>query len=197
MSVLFEKVVPSATQSIRHDHEHIAALFHKFTPDVSPATCAALVRNLCTALEIHAQLEEELFYPALRAAGLEDPVLNRSIPDHDEMRRFATELRSLDEQDDELMPLLHELMRTVLHHVADEEAVLLPRAEQLLGSERLAELGAQMARRRAELASPHAGEMAHDMARIAPAKTAMLTLGAMTAGVLLAQAWRHRRGHHL
>jgi len=48
------------------------------------------------------------------------------------------------------------LMRDVLHHAAEEETILLPKAERLLGSSRLTELGGEMMKRRLELAKPHA-----------------------------------------
>jgi hypothetical protein len=51
-------------------------------------------------------------------------------------------------------------MRKIMHHVADEETVLLPEAERMLPKERLNELGAQMTRRRLELIKPKAGKVA-------------------------------------
>jgi hypothetical protein len=75
-----------------------------------------------------------------------------------------------------------ELMRYVMRHVADEETMLLPDAERVLG-DRLDELGARMMRRRMELAAPRAGEIAVNTARAFPG-----ALVAM-AGVLLVGAF--------
>lgn len=45
-----------------------------------------LVDTICLALEIHAQLEEEIFYPAIREFGRDADMVGESIPEHDEMR---------------------------------------------------------------------------------------------------------------
>jgi hypothetical protein len=84
-----------------------------------------------------------------------------------------------------------ELMRGIIHHVADEETILLPDAERLL-HDRLSELGAQMTRRKLELSMPHAGEMAWNAARAMPAATLVAGAGALLAGsYLLRHALRH------
>ena len=54
-----------------------------------------LVDTVCVALEIHAQLEEEIFYPALRAHA-DTEFLRKSVPEHDQMRRLITHLRNLE-----------------------------------------------------------------------------------------------------
>ena len=57
------------------------------------------------------------------------------------------------------------LLCDVLHHVADEETTLLPQAERLVGKERLCELGAEMTKRRLELAGPKTLSIARNTAR--------------------------------
>ena len=74
-----------------------------------------------------------------------------------------------------------ELMRGVLHHVADEETTLLPDAERLLG-ERLEDLGLQMTKRRLELTAPRAGEIAVNTIRAIPATSMVLAAVAVVAG---------------
>jgi hypothetical protein len=76
------------------------------------------------------------------------------------------------------------LMRDVLHHVADEETTLLPDAERLLG-DRLGELGAQMTKRRLELAAPRAGEIAVNTVRGMPASSMLVAAGALIAGTYI------------
>jgi hypothetical protein len=145
----------------------------------------AIVRSICTALEIHAQLEEEIFYPALRAINPNLPELGKSVPEHDEMRGHIEQLRKLSVKDPEYDEALRTLMRGVIHHVADEETVLLPLAEQQFEANRLSELGAQMTERRLVLAKPKAREMAVDLARASPGKSALVLAGALTATALL------------
>ena len=77
------------------------------------------IRSAC-ALEIHAQLEEEIFYPALRAIA-DTEFVEKSVPEHDQMRRLITQLRNLEPADASYDETFFELMNIVMHHVADEE----------------------------------------------------------------------------
>ena len=174
-------LAPSATRLIRMDHSHVLALFRQVQPGTSPGTRRALVRSACLALEIHAQLEEELFYPALRALGPDLETVEKSPGEHDAMRRLIARLDGMAPTDAGYDAAVLELMRDVLHHVADEETTLLPAAERLL-PERLGELGARMLRRRLELSLPRAGELAWHGLR-APAQTAFAaTVGLLALG---------------
>jgi hemerythrin superfamily protein len=181
---VLRKLSPPITKMIRMDHSHVMVTSHKYTADASPDKKKAIVDAICLALDIHAQLEEEIFYPALREVDAGNEVLGKSKPEHDEMRRLVEQLRGMDPADTGYDTTFSSLMRTVMHHVADEEAVLLPAAERLLGKERLSELGAQMTKRRFQLASPHAGEIAVNTVRAMPAGT-MLVAGGLLAGAYL------------
>lgn len=177
-----------ATQQIRRSHEQLLALYHQLTPDLSAAQCDAGVRRLCTALDVHERIEEELFHPALREAGIDDPSLARGLPHHDEIRRLTGVIRQLEPGDEALMTRVHELMRNVLVHMADVETMLLPLAERRIGEQRMAELGERIAARRAPLADLPGD--ANLPAHATPARTAALTVGAITAGMLLVRTLR-------
>ena len=84
-------------------------------------------------------------------------------------------------------------MRHVMHHVADEETLLLPAAERLL-PDQLSGLGAQMTRRRLELAAPRTPELASSLARSMSPGTVVGIGGAMLAG---AYCSRGRHGDRL
>ena len=200
MNTITRKLSPNATSMIRMDHTHVLAQFHKIDPRIAEGQREAVVRSICAALEIHAQIEEEIFYPAVRASGVNAPALERSLPEHDEMRRLIERVRSLDGQRAAQDDALNELINVVMHHMADEETQILPAAERFLGPERLAELGAQMTERRLELARPRAAELASDLARAAPAKTALVAIGALVAGTMLVKAFssngRQAHDHH-
>lgn len=183
MTTFTDKLVPDVTNMIRLDHSHVLATFRQYKPGSSPQVKQALVHGACLALEIHAQLEEEIFYPALRQVS-DVPALQRAQPEHDEARRLIGLMRSMQPSDARYDETFMELMRCVLHHVADEETTLLPEAERLL-PDRLGELGRQMAKRRLQLAAPRAGEMAANMARAMPKSTIAVTLGFLAAGLWL------------
>ena len=191
MSKLTDGLFPNAVSMIRLDHTHVMATYHQYDLDARPGVKRGLVNTACTALEIHAQLEEEIFYPAMREVSNSE-VLQKSVPEHDEMRRLIARLRSMEPDDPEYDDTFMELMRGVLHHVADEESVVLPQAQRLL-AERLQELGAAMTKRRLELAVPRSGEIAGNLVRSMPGST-MALIGAAVSGACLA-TWYRRRSH--
>jgi hypothetical protein len=187
MNSMLDRVTPGITAMIRVDHSHVIALLRRYKPDVSRSRKKALAANACLALEIHATLEEEIFYPALRPLMADDPVMQKSEPEHDEMRRLVGELRSRlreDAADASFDDRFLELMRIVMHHVADEETRLLPAAERLMPGQ-LVSLGAEMTKRRMELMKPHATEIAATTARSFPAGAALLAAGALALGAAL------------
>lgn len=188
----FAKLSPRITKMIRADHSHVVLLFHRYEADAPPRRKHSIVEAACLALEIHAQLEEEIFYPALRDVAANEQALSKSLPEHNEMRRLIGELRSMQPADPAYDTRFMALLRDVLHHVADEESILLPAAERLL-PDRLNALGAQMTRRRLQLAAPHAGEMAVHSARAMPATTMLAAGGLIAGGYLLGRALQHRR----
>jgi hypothetical protein len=192
MNAVVNRMTPTITTMIRMDHSHVLALFHRYRPDTPVGRKRALIANACLALETHAQLEEEIFYPALRTVLTGDQTLEKSEPEHNEMRNLITDLRgrvggegAIDASvDDRFM----DLMRVVIHHVADEETRLLPAAERLL-TDQLARLGGEMTRRRIELLRPHAAEIAATTVRSFPAGAAagaaLITAGAVALGAML------------
>ncbi|MBT9463028.1 hemerythrin domain-containing protein [Hydrogenophaga sp.] len=184
---------PAATRILRMDHAHVLADFHKLRADTPAAARAAICRRICTALELHTQLEEELFYPALRELTTHLPSLDHSQTVHADMRRQMERVRQLDEHAAEQTAALHALITQMLQHVHLEETLLLPAAEELLGAERLNELGVRMTRRRVELARPHAVDMAADAVRAAPLKSALYAAGTLLASGLVFQHLRRRR----
>jgi hemerythrin superfamily protein len=184
MHEIMTRMSPGATTMIRMDHTHAMATFHKYRVEAAPDKKEAVAETLCLALEIHARLEEEIFYPALRSFAPD--LVNKSVPEHNEMRRLIAQLRQTRPDDAAFDTTLMELMRGVMRHVADEETMLLPDAERVLGERRLSELGAEMTRRRFELVTPRAGEIAVNTVRTFPGATlafsGLLMLGAFLIG---------------
>jgi hypothetical protein len=90
---------PSITTMIRMDHTHVMAAFHRYHADTPWWRKRAIVELACTALEIHAQLEEEIFYPALEIALPGDDTLQKSKPEHDQMREDIAKLRGMGPDD--------------------------------------------------------------------------------------------------
>lgn len=174
---------PEITTLIRLDHSHVLSAFRRYRSRSSPARKRAIATHVCLALQIHAQLEEEIFYRALFEAGVSTEVLDKSVNDHEEMRSLINVLRATAAEDPGHDEAFARLIRAVIHHVAEEETVLLPLAEAKL-QHRLRELGWKMIVRRVELLKPHAGEVASTAALTFPVATAVAAVG-VCAGVWL------------
>jgi hemerythrin superfamily protein len=185
MNSLMTRLSPTITNMIRMDHTHVLASFHQYHIDDSVQTRQALVNTICIALEIHAQLEEEIFYPAMRALEKDRSTVDKSFPEHAEMKRLIARLRSLEPDDASYNDTFMELMRDVMHHVADEETILLRDAERNMDPDRLSELGAEMTKLRLQLAAPRAGEIAWNTVRGLPATSMLIAAGAVLAGTYL------------
>jgi hemerythrin superfamily protein len=176
-----KKLSPSITDMIRFDHSHVMVTFHQYTRDKRPSVKKALAETLCDAIEIHATLEEEIFYPVMRPRAADQKVMEKSQPEHMEIRIIIDELRRTDPRDSRHDDLVFKLMRDVVHHAADEETVLLPEAEQTLSRDRLSELGVQMTKRRLELVGPKAGKLATNHAVGFSGSTAAVVVGLASA----------------
>ncbi len=194
LQTLLHKASPTITNMIRADHTHVLATFHQYEADTSHGTKEALVNTIMLALEVHAQLEEEIFYPALQTLNAEGAVVAKSVPEHDAMKRLIAVLRTMSASDMAYDDTVMELMRDVMHHVADEETILLPAAEKLM-PHRLEELGVEMTERRIELIKPRSLEIAWNTARALPASTMIMGVGAVLAGVMVLKSLASTRHH--
>ncbi|HYG55998.1 MAG TPA: hemerythrin domain-containing protein [Burkholderiales bacterium] len=172
MKPLFRSAAPSIADMIRADHARVMFAFHRYSVHARPGVRRALAATICRLLEVHAQAEEEVFYAELRKAG---SAVERDLgTEHEEMRRLITALRATPADDPSFDAVFMELMRTVIHHVADEETTVLPYAETHL-AERLAPMGVRFMSRRAQL-----------MASQLPAKKSLVMgAGALIAGVFV------------
>jgi len=184
MSAALDAMTPDITRMIRLDHAHVLAAFRRYRARMPEVRKRALVENVCLALDIHAQLEEEIFYPAMRHIAAAGEILEKSVPEHDEMRTLIGSIRDMDPLDARYDETFRKLVRAVLHHVADEETILLPLAEELIPDE-LGHLGRLMTRRRIELLKPHAAEAAATTIRTFPIGAAAAAVGVLAAGWLL------------
>ncbi|WP_051933501.1 hemerythrin domain-containing protein [Massilia sp. BSC265] len=137
---------------LRADHEQVRSLFHAFAmlDREEEAQRERVVDELCDALAMHAMLEDELFYPALRGA-VEDGLLDDAALEHDSMRELVEQLGTLFPDDDFFDVSVAVLADEVERHVAFEEKLLFP-ALARAGADQLA-LGLRLRARRAELES--------------------------------------------
>jgi Hemerythrin HHE cation binding domain len=140
----------SAARIIRQDHKKVAGLFKKFDQAKTGAAKKRVINRLAKALDVHAQLEEEIFYPAVRKQLGEEDLLEEAHKEHEEAKEIMTELEAMDGEDERLEPKFSELIECVQHHVEEEEGELLPMVEE--STMDLALYGEQMTERKEDLA---------------------------------------------
>lgn len=184
---VIERVAPSATDLVRRDHTLVLATFHRYHAGLSPRLKRALVRSVCLALELHARIEEEILYAAMREVEQSD-FLRRAPSEHDEMRRLIAQLRETPADSPSYDATFLTLMRDVMHHVADEETSFLPEVERVLRG-RLGELGATWMRRRLALLAPRTPRLVYERARGMPAGSMLMLVGLVLGGLLVGQRW--------
>lgn len=87
-----------------------------------------LARRLCLELTVHAQIEEEIFYPAVRAAIKETTLLDEATVEHRTQRDLIAHLQQADEADDMFDARVKVLGEYVDHHVREEKGEIFTRA---------------------------------------------------------------------
>lgn len=190
-----------STSQIRFDHTHVTASFHRYDPNSDPETKQGLARYICIALKIHAALEEEIFYPAMRREGIDASVIdNTNLPQHADQHRLIQKLEAMQPTDPNFEQTFMELMRATFHHVADEETMLLNDVERRVSRERLNEIGKEMTKRRMELSKDYGVDMVSSMNQATSNTTKLVAGGALLAGGFMIGRALSRDGtsqHHM
>jgi uncharacterized membrane protein/hemerythrin superfamily protein len=144
---------PNAVAMIKEDHRQVESLYQDYQLlDGHPAEQRPVVEQICHELEIHAKLEEDIFYPAVQAHLREDgpDLVAEAIKEHNAMKRLVGQLQTGVLVDTDYDRTVKQLMDGVQRHVRQEENEILPRAEQQLGNT-IEQLGIQMQHRKQQL----------------------------------------------
>jgi hemerythrin superfamily protein len=144
-----EPNMPSATQMIRQDHKKVEGLFKKFEQTKGAQAKRRLAENAMAELEVHAALEEEIFYPAVKREVDDGSLVQEALEEHQTVKQLISELRGMEEADDEFESQFSELVENVQHHVEEEENEMLPKVEE--SELDLNSLGQQMSERKQEM----------------------------------------------
>ncbi|HET9596299.1 MAG TPA: hemerythrin domain-containing protein, partial [Anaeromyxobacteraceae bacterium] len=147
-----------AIQLIERDHREVERLFGAFDRAARAGDVreqARLAREITRELSVHAAIEEQVLYPALRRAGVEAERLD-ALEDHHAVKVLLSELDALGPRAERFAPKVRLVARSVRRHVEEEESELLPRLRQALGDDELRSMGEELARaRRAAPTRPH------------------------------------------
>lgn len=128
--------VPKATSLLKDDHKKVKKLFAEYDKleDDDQEGCDRIFEEIKTELTIHAQIEEEIFYPATAAAQDEEArmLVSEAREEHKIVKQLLDEIESLDEGDeDECEAKMKVLKESVLHHAEEEEKELFPVFDEL------------------------------------------------------------------
>lgn len=134
------------------DHREASEMFEQFENlgDRAKAGKQKLVQKVCKALLVHTQIEEEILYPAVRAAikELEDKI-DEALVEHAAAKDLIRQLHDMDPEDDLYDAKVKVLGEEVEHHVGEEEKEMFPKIRQ--SDLDLDALGLELAQRKQEL----------------------------------------------
>jgi hemerythrin superfamily protein len=109
----------------------------------------ALAEQICAMLTAHATIEEEIFYPAARDAGVEGDLLDEAEVEHASAKDLIGQIRSMSSDDDLYDAKVRVLGEYIDHHVDEEEGEIFSRCREAKMD--LAGLGESIAERKSEL----------------------------------------------
>jgi hypothetical protein len=137
-----------AIAMLKRDHDNVKALFDQFEKAERKAEKQKIVKQALEELRIHSTLEEEIFYPAVRAQ-LKNGVMNEADEEHHVAKVLIAELDTIDSDNDHWDAKFTVLSESVRHHIKEEEDEMLPMARDLKID--FQALGEKMEHRKAEL----------------------------------------------
>jgi hemerythrin superfamily protein len=142
----------NAIDLLKRDHDEVEDLFKQFeaSEERDTASRGELAMRICAALAVHAEIEEELFYPALRRGARDAAdLLDEAAVEHQSLKDIIERLRAASPSDPLFNAGVKVLSEYVKHHVHEEEDEIFPKAKT--SDVDLDKLGARMAQRKDEL----------------------------------------------
>ena len=122
-------VASGLVQMLKEDHNKVKELFEEFE-SAKGRERGEIAQTAIQELEVHADLEETLIYPAIRKALDEDDMMNEAVEEHHLVHVLIKELKRLKPGDEKFQAKFTVLGELVKHHVEEEENEILPQAEE-------------------------------------------------------------------
>ena len=114
---------------LKTDHKKVKALFAEYQ-EATPRKQQDIAQTVIQDLEIHAELEEELIYPAIRKGTKDDKLMNEATEEHHLVHVLIAELKELEPSDATFKGKFTVLGELVKHHVKEEEGEMFPQAQK-------------------------------------------------------------------
>ena len=136
------------------DHREVKDLFEQYEKlgDKAASKKKNIADEICTALTLHAMVEEEIFYPAVREAAKDtDDLMDEAEVEHASAKDLIAQIQEMDPEDDLYDAKVKVLGEQIEHHVKEEEKEMFPKAKKA-GLD-LAALADEMLRRKEEISA--------------------------------------------
>jgi hemerythrin superfamily protein len=157
MTTLFNKTTKSATPYksqdattlLRADHKLVSGLFEDYEKASTKAMKKKLVRKICMELSVHAQVEAEIFYPAVKQALHDHELVPEATVEHATLKSLIAQVDGFEPDGEMLDAKIKVLQEYVKHHVKEEQDEMFPKAKATKLD--MLELGDMMTARKLEL----------------------------------------------
>jgi hemerythrin-like domain-containing protein len=133
---------------LREDHRKVKELFQQFEEATDTSTKREIAQQAIKELKVHAALEEELFYPAVRREIDEEEKIDEAVEEHHVAKLLIAELSKMKPSDNHFDAKFKVLAESVKHHIQEEEGEVIPEVEGEIDSDAL---GQKMAQRKETL----------------------------------------------
>lgn len=137
---------------LTEDHENVKAMFDQYDAlgERALVTKKRLATRICNELTKHATAEEEIFYPAVRAAGKDkEELIDEAIVEHASARDLIAQILDMESTEELFDAKVKVLSELIDHHVQEEESEMFPKARKAGLDMEL--LGQQIAERKAQI----------------------------------------------
>jgi hemerythrin-like domain-containing protein len=141
-----------ATKLLEKQHREVERSFATALDSDDPKVRRTAMKDIIDQLTMHTDIEEAIFYPAVRGIGTEqaNDMILEAVEEHHVVKLVLKELPRIDPKAETFEAKMTVLKELVAHHVEEEEHEMFPMAERKLGAERSRELAEAMAARAAK-----------------------------------------------
>ena len=119
-----------AVAMLRADHRKVSALFEEFEKSRAPARKKALVAQICEELKVHTELEEQIFYPAVKEALKDHELVPEATVEHASIKDLIAQVEGAEPEGDDYDAKVKVMSEYVKHHVKEEQTEMFPKARK-------------------------------------------------------------------
>jgi hemerythrin superfamily protein len=119
-----------AIAMLRADHKKVSDLFEQFEASRSASRKKDLVSQICQELTVHTMLEEEIFYPAVKAALRDKELVPEANVEHASVKDLIAQVKDAEPSGEDYDAKVKVMSEYVKHHVKEEQNEMFPKAQK-------------------------------------------------------------------